>query len=56
MILTPRLISDAAAYLDAFGAADSSEFCPAGIGSADAGQHLLMVVAAVAQGFDGGQS
>lgn len=45
-------IADAAAWLDYYGGPDgSAEYCPTGIGNADAGQIDRLMCAAIAAGF-----
>lgn len=49
---SPRLIADAATFLDEFGGpGGAAEFCPSGLGSADAGQIFALMTHAVALGF-----
>lgn len=49
---SPRLIADAANFLDEFGGPDgAAEFCPMGLGSADAGQIFALMTSAIALGF-----
>ena len=49
---SPRVIADAATFLDEFGGPDGAdEFAPMGLGSADSGQISALMAHAIALGF-----